>query len=80
MRDALAITLPEAIVAPGLVVATTDTRHYQSLVDNVYHFHPMRLPMEDAAGIHGTDERISVENIGLAVANYREMLTAAGNP
>lgn len=80
VRNALAKTLPDALVAPGLVVATTDTRHYQSLVDNIYHFHPMRLPMEDAEGIHGTDERIAVENIGLAVSIYREMLTAAGKP
>jgi carboxypeptidase PM20D1 len=80
VRDAIAASLPEAIVIPGLVVATTDTRHYQSLVDNVYHFHPMRLPMEDAQGVHGTDERIALENIDLAVAIYRRLLEGAGRP
>lgn len=80
IREALAAALPEAIVLPGLVVATTDTRHYQALVDDVYHFHPMRLPVSDAGRLHGTDERIAIENVTLAVRIYHELLSGAGMP
>lgn len=79
VREAMAATLPEAIVVPGLVVATTDTRHYHSLVDDIYHFHPMRLPMSDTEGIHGTDERIAISSVDLAVATYRALLSGAGD-
>ena len=48
--------LPEAVVAPSLVIAMTDSRHYNSVCDNVYRFMPVRIGPEDIARIHGTNE------------------------
>lgn len=61
-------TFPEAVVAPGLAVVATDSRHYEPLADNIYRFLPVQLPVEDLKRIHGIDERIGVENYRRMVA------------
>jgi Acetylornithine deacetylase/Succinyl-diaminopimelate desuccinylase and related deacylases len=34
---------PDAIVAPGLVLGATDSRHYQSLSEQIYRFLPLQV-------------------------------------
>ena len=58
---------PDAIVAPGLMIAATDSRHFSILSDAVYRFSPVRARPEDLSRFHGTNERISI-------ANYVEMI------
>lgn len=55
---------PEAIVAPHLMVANTDTRHYfeANLTTNIYRFSPVLLTIDDISTIHGNNERISKLN------------------
>ncbi len=57
---------PEAIVAPSLVSGATDSRHYRALSDTVLRVMPVRASFDDAARVHGTDER-------LGTANYAEI-------
>lgn len=75
IEDSVAEALPEAAVVPGLLIATTDTKHYEDLAENVYHFQPMFIAMEDASGIHGTNERVRVdaylESLKLAESTIR---------
>ena len=52
---------PDVIVAPGMVAVATDSRHFVKLSKNVYRFIPMRIGPEDMKRIHGTNERISIE-------------------
>ncbi len=65
---------PDAVVAPSLVLGGTDARHYASLSPNVYRFVPYRLAADDLHRIHGTNERIAVENYGQIVWFYRQLL------
>jgi carboxypeptidase PM20D1 len=65
---------PSTLVAPTLVVAGTDSRHYSALSPNVYRFSPMVVTQEDLERIHGTDERLSVEAWPRMVRFYRELL------
>ncbi len=48
-------------VAPGLVVAATDSRHFTELTDDIYRFSPVVHDERDLERIHGTDERIAVD-------------------
>lgn len=59
---------PDAIVAPSLVIAATDSRHYAGFARDVYRFLPLPLVEEDLARIHGTNERVGVHDYGRAVA------------
>jgi len=65
---------PEVVVAPSLVLAATDSRHYATLTDSIYRFVPMRLGPTDIRRIHGTDERISVENYAQIVGFYVQFI------
>jgi carboxypeptidase PM20D1 len=69
---------PEALVAPGLLVASTDSTHYLRLADAVYRFRPVRLTRADLARFHGIDERIAVEAYLRLVAFYVHLLRHAG--
>jgi carboxypeptidase PM20D1 len=61
---------PSIVVAPGLMIAYTDSRHYADIADDIYRFTPVRVRAEDLRRIHGVDERVSVANYAEAVAFY----------
>lgn len=68
--------LPDAPVAPGLVLAGTDSRHYSEVAENVYRFQPMLFDSDDLAGIHGTNEHISFANIERTIRFYIGLMEA----
>lgn len=65
---------PDVVVAPGLVLGATDSRHYRTLTDNIYRFLPIRVGPRDVARIHGVDERLSVEQYADAIAFYTRLI------
>jgi carboxypeptidase PM20D1 len=68
--------LPDAPVAPGLVLAGTDSRHYSEVAENVYRFQPILLSNEDIAGLHGVNEHISIANYDRMIRFYIELMEA----
>jgi carboxypeptidase PM20D1 len=67
-------TAPDAIVAPSLLVAATDSRHYAGLTKNIFRFLPIALGPEDAKRYHGIDERISVEDYERCIRFYAQLI------
>jgi len=65
-----------APVAPGLVLGATDGRYATAITDSVYRFMPAVMSPEDLAGFHGTNERISVENMGRMARGYAQIILA----
>jgi len=79
MQKTLAEVYPEAVSAPFVFVAATDSKHYAALTQNIYRFAPLLLDSEDVARIHGTNERISVANLTRSIDFYAQLLrNAAG--
>jgi carboxypeptidase PM20D1 len=64
------------VVIPNLTAAATDSRHYLGLTEQVFRFAPRQLPVAEIAGVHGANERISVDNLGLMTAFYYRLLQA----
>ena len=65
-------------MVPYLVMGGTDARHYAGLSDNVYRFGGFRLGTEALRLAHGTNERVSLENLANAVRFYRQLIMDAG--
>lgn len=68
--------LPDAPVAPGLVLAGTDSKHYSQVAENVYRFQPMMFDADDLAGIHGTNEHLSFANLERTIRFYIGLMEA----
>ena len=69
---------PDAIIAPALYIATSDSRHYQHLSEQVLRFSPLLLTRADLRRIHGIDERIHRSNIEKAVHFYYYLIDEIG--
>jgi len=67
----------DAVVAPGLMIAGTDSSHYTGIADNIFRFSPIRATTEDLKRFHGTNERLSVEGYADMIRFYRRLLEAA---
>ncbi len=67
-------TMPEAVVAPSLLVAATDSRHYAGLTKNVLRFLPITLTAADTKRYHGIDERIAVSDYLRCINFYAQLI------
>lgn len=68
---------PDTIVAPGLMVAATDSRYFSAISDHIYRFSPVRAKPEDLSRFHGTNERIATTNLAELVRFYNQLLRNA---
>lgn len=62
--------------APATMTALTDSRHYHMLTDNIYRFSPILLTDDQKRGIHGANERITVEDFKKACGFYYDFIKA----
>lgn len=73
---AVAADSSQAPVAPGLVLGATDGRYATAITDSVYRFMPAVMSPEDLTGFHGTNERITVENMQRLATGYAQIIVA----
>ncbi|MGK7311206.1 MAG: M20 family peptidase [Candidatus Longimicrobiales bacterium M2_2A_002] len=64
----------DALVTPFLVVGATDARHFTALTDRVYRFMPVRITRDLLSTLHGTNERIRLEDFRRAVDFYGRLM------
>jgi carboxypeptidase PM20D1 len=74
IRDAVVSEFGPLVVAPGLMVAASDTRHYGQIAENAFRFNPMIVTQDEVAGFHGTNERISTAGFAKGVRTYVRLL------
>src|SRR5215218_4998728 len=68
---------PDVVVAPGLMVAATDSRHYTGITDNIFRFSPVRANSDDLKRFHGTNEPLSIEGYADMIRFYRRLIENA---
>ena len=61
-------------VAPFLTLQGTDTRHYVGAADDNYRVTPFIYAPDDLARIHGTDERLKIEDLVRGVSWYEALI------
>ncbi len=64
----------DLIVAPSLFLGATDSRYFTGMSDNVYRFVFSKLDHDDLKRIHGTNERISVDDYLQLITFYYQLL------
>jgi acetylornithine deacetylase/succinyl-diaminopimelate desuccinylase-like protein len=69
---------PRAIVTTPMLTGATDRPTYRALGIATYGFDPFKVEAADAQkGVHGNDERISIENVGFGVRFLHDILRYA---
>ena len=68
---------PGTLVAPGLMIGATDSRHFAGISDHIYRFSPVRAKPEDLPRFHGTNERISAANLAELIRFYHRLVSQA---
>ena len=74
LEKAINETYPGIPVLPFIMIATTDSRHYEKIADKIYRFGPHILDPKDMGGVHGHDERISIENLNRGLTFYSTLM------
>ncbi len=69
-----------APVVPSVIPGFTDSHYFRDLGIASYGFVPFVLTDADERAVHGTDERISVENLGAGVRRLLVLLRALPGP
>ena len=64
-------------VAPGLVTATTDSRHMTAVGRDIYRFQPVVASMREFEMIHGTNERLTLDNLRRMTEFYSQLIATA---
>lgn len=59
---------------PGLTIAATDARHYGKAAKDAYRINPFKITGSDLPRIHGTNERLSIENLERGINFYGALL------
>ena len=69
---------PRALVTTPMFTAASDRPEYRSLGITTYGFDPFKVPSADMQkGMHGNDERLSVDNMGFGVRYLYDVLRYA---
>ena len=71
---------PGTLVAPGLMLGGTDSRHFEVVSDQIYKFSPIRAKADDLARFHGTNERMSVAGLAEMIRFYHRLVQQAASP
>jgi len=69
---------PGAIVVPRVIAGFTDAHYFRDLGIVAYGFVPRWLPPQESHGIHGPNERISIQNLERGVRALVRILEKLG--
>lgn len=67
---------PEAAVLPSMLTGFTDSHFFRDLGIPSYGYSPFLVPAADRGGVHGNNERISIENVRRGTQMMIEIMQA----
>ena len=74
LQGTIAEVYPDALVAPFLVIAGTDAKHFEPIAQDIYRFSPMIINPTNIKSFHGLNERIAVNDFKQAVRFYHRLI------
>lgn len=76
IEHAAATAYPEAIAAPYLMMAATDSRWFHRFSPAVYRFAPLAMTAAQRAAIHGVDESVTIDSLERGERFHRALITS----
>jgi carboxypeptidase PM20D1 len=67
-------TWPEAVIAPTMMLGSSDSKHFVNVSKNIYRFAPIVVNSEDMARIHGLNERIAIDDFKQGIGFYYQLI------
>ncbi|WP_237089555.1 M20 family peptidase [Nocardioides dokdonensis] len=74
LEDTITEVFPDAVPAPYVMMAATDSRHFTAICERVYRFAPFRMTKAQRESIHSYDEHLGVEAFLDGVDWYRRLI------
>ena len=74
LESTITEVFPDAVPAPYVMMAATDSRHFTEICERVYRFTPFRMTKAQRESIHSYDEHIGVDAFLDGVRWYRTLL------
>ncbi|MDD4922709.1 MAG: M20 family peptidase [Bacteroidales bacterium] len=65
---------PETLVAPTLMLASSDSKSYSKISKNIYKFAPLYVTSQDMARIHGINERNAISSFNRGINFYYRLM------
>lgn len=65
---------PDTIVAPYIMIAASDARHYNAISNHTFRFLPVPMTAENLKQIHGTNEQVKVDHYLNSIQFYIELI------
>ena len=74
LNDTIREIMPDALVAPTLVLGRTDCAYFVDLSPCCYRFVPQRVRSGELASIHGVNESLTVDSYGEMISFYIHLM------
>jgi len=78
IEETIGEVFPDAVTAPYVMMAATDSRHFTAISDRVYRFAPFRMTKAQREAIHSYDEHLGVDAFLDGVRWYRRLIERLG--
>jgi carboxypeptidase PM20D1 len=74
IEETITEVFPDAVAAPYVMMAATDSRHFTEITERVYRFAPFRMTKAQRQAIHSYDEHLGVDDFLEGVRWYQRLL------
>ena len=74
ISDAVTEVYGDIIVAPGLMVGGSDSKHYAKAAKNSFRFNPFPISADELTSLHGIDEKIKKEDFINGIRAYIKII------
>ena len=74
LESTIAEVFPDAVPAPYVMMAATDSRHFTEICDRVYRFAPFRMTKAQRESIHSYDEHLGVDDFLAGVRWFHRLI------
>ena len=74
IESTVAELFPDAVPAPYVMMAATDSRHFTAICERVYRFAPFRMSKAQRQAIHSYDEHLGIDDFLAGIDWYRRLI------